>query len=909
MGVRSDLPIGTVTLVFTDVEGSTSLLHALGDRYVDVLADHRRLLRDAFRARGGVEVDTQGDAFFYAFASAGDAVRAAADAQRALAGHAWPDGHEVRVRMGVHTGEPIRTDEGYVGVDLHQGARLMAAAAGGQVAVSEATAAAVSNTGLDEALLIDLGEHALKDFSLPQRIFQLAGPGLEAAFPPLRTLSVRFVNIPTLGGPLVGRDDEVAAIVELFVDEGERLVTLTGPGGTGKTSLALRAGAELLERMTGGVVFCDLAPVADPSLLPAGIAAALGLREKGGVPTLDVIVSFIGQKQLLLILDNLEQLLDGVAVISKLLDACPQLAIIATSRAPLRLAREREQPVDPLTPEDALEVLAVRARRADPRFSLDGDLREQAIALCAQLDSLPLAIELAAARLRLFSLPELLARLDTRLPLLTGGRRDAPDRQRTLRATVDWSYELLDPGEQQSLARVAVFAGGFSAEAAEAVCDATVDEIGVLVEHSLIRRQDDRLTLLETIREYGVERLAERGEESGLRRRHADWFVDLAERSADALYGTQQVAWLDCLEAELDNVRAALVYLLDASDAEGALRLTSSLLIFWEARRAAEGRRMLEASLENRAGVEPHVLARGLFAIGQLTYFEGALTRAAAFLEEAARLSRETGDDPSLAVSLSRLSWIALDTGRTEDALRLAGEALAVLDRVTEPWAQAETLNYAGATIAECAEGSRGLQLLERSRSTYQAMGNDQRAGDVLNNLGWASMLEGDLVAAREYHRRNLEVARRIGDGLRLGLALGNLGVIETLAGDFESARPLMCESLISLRDRGERRSLPEAFIVAAAVLAGRGDVEGAGRLVGAIEAVNETDGRDLNPIERRILDEHILARVAPGRSDAFECARAEGRELTLTDAIARALEALGDEQDVQPQGSPPASS
>ena len=420
-----------MTLLFTDVEGSTSLLRALGDRYVDLLATHRRLLREAFRARGGVEVDAQGDAFFYAFPDAAGGVLAAADAQRALASQEWPEGHELRVRMGLHTGAPIRTDEGYVGIDLHKAARLMAAAAGGQVVVSEATAGSLAARALDDAWLTDLGEHLLKDFGVAQRVYQLAGRGLEADFPPLRTLSARFVNIPPLDGPLVGREQEVAAVVGLLVDERERLVTLTGPGGTGKTSLALRAGAELLERMTHGVVFCDLAPVADHALLPSAIAAALGLRETSGVLTVDVIAAFVGEKQLLMILDNLEQLLGGVAVIAHLIAACPQLAIIATSRSPLRLAAEREQPVDPLTPNDALELLIVRARRADPRFSLDGDLREQAIALCARLDHLPLAIELAATRLRLFPLPELLARLDTRLSLLTSGRRDAPARQRT----------------------------------------------------------------------------------------------------------------------------------------------------------------------------------------------------------------------------------------------------------------------------------------------------------------------------------------------------------------------------------------------------------------------------------------------------------------------------------------------
>jgi predicted ATPase/class 3 adenylate cyclase len=889
MGVRSDLPTGTVTLLFTDVEGSTGLLHALGDRYVDVLADHRRLLRDAFRAQAGVEVDTQGDAFFYAFPQAGGALLAAADAQRALAGHAWPEGLELRVRMGVHSGEPIPTDEGYVGVDLHQGARLMAAAAGGQVAVSAATAALADAT-VDELSLIDLGEHALKDFSLPQRIFQLAGSGLETAFPPLRTLSARFANIPALGGPLVGRADEVAAIVRLFAEEDERLVTLTGPGGTGKTSLALRAGAELLERMTGGVVFCDLAPVTDPGLLASAVAAALGLREKGGVSALELIVSFAGDKQLMLILDNLEQLLDGVAVISQLLDACPELAIVATSRAPLRLAREREQPVDPLSRADALEVLAVRARRADPRFRLDGDLREHAIELCARLDNLPLAIELAAARLRLFALPELLARLDTRLPLLTGGRRDAPDRQRTLRATLDWSYGLLESPEQRALARVAVFAGGFSAEAAEVVCGSSLDELAVLVEQSLVRQRDGRLTLLETIREYGLERLAEGGEERDLRRRHADWFVSFAERAAVELWGANQVAWLDLLEAEFDNLRVALAFLLDAPDVDNALRLTTALWVFWEARRGAEGRHMLEASLAHTAGADRLLLARARFAAGHATFYEGDMRRARAMFDEAIPVFRELGDDTWLALALTRLSWVEEDLGRTDQQVELALEALAVLERVTEAWARAETLNYAGTSLALGGEPSRGRGLLEEARAMYLAMGNGQRAGEVLNNLGWVAMVDGEFDLARGYYASNIEVARRVRDTSRLSHSLGNLALVEVLTGNLAAAVPIVRENLAIQRERSERRTIAEALVVVAAILASRSEHAGAARLVGASEAMYEAGGSQWNELEQRILEENVLG---DRDAEAFARARAEGRALTLPEALALAIDAL----------------
>jgi predicted ATPase len=493
----------------------------------------------------------------------------------------------------------------------------------------------------------------------------------------------------------------------------------------------------------------------------------------------------------------------------------------------------------------------------------------------------------------LFDLPQLLTRLDTRLSLLTSGRRDAPARQRTLRATLDWSYGLLDAGEQQTLARVAIFAGGFSVAAAEVVCDASLDELAALVEQNLIRRHDGRLTLLETIREYGLERLVERGEERDLRRRHANWFVGLAERASAALYGADQVAWLDRLELELENVRAALAFLLDVADVNGALRLTSSLWIFWEARAPVEGRRALQASLEHCAGADRHLVAGAVLATGHLLFFEGDLRRAATYFEDAVRAFRQLGDDAWLAVALARLSWVALDTGRTDELLAVTADALAVLEGVTEPWARAETLNYAGTALAQAGEAARGRALLEQSREMFVAMGNDQRAAEVLNNLGWVAMLDGDFDAARRHHHQNLDVARRIRDGFRLSLALGNLGLVEALAGDLEAARPIVRENLIVLQGRDAGRNIAEALVVAAAILASRGDHEEAGRLLGASEAIYERGGGGWNHLERQVVDAHVLGTLEAAETKAFDRARVEGRTMTDDEAIAGALAAL----------------
>jgi predicted ATPase/class 3 adenylate cyclase len=894
VSTRSDLPGGTVTLLFTDIEGSTKLLHALGQRYAGVLAGHHSLLRETFRARGGVEVDTAGDALFYVFAEAPAAVLASADAQRALSAHRWPDGYVVRVRMGIHTGEPMRSDEGYVGIDLHQGARLMAAAAGGQVLVGATTAARAAQSLPSDTFLIDLGDHLLKDFSAPQRIFQLAAPGLETEFPPPRTLSARFVNIPTLSGALVGRDEEVTAVVALFAGEHERLVTLTGPGGTGKTSLALRAGAELLDVTADGVVFCDLSPVTEPALLLSAVARALNLRESGGVPAVETIVAFIAHKQLLLILDNLEQLLDGVAVISQLLEECPRLLVLATSRAPLRLAAERQFPVNPLSPADALELLTVRARDADPDFSLVASLREQAVSLCRRLDHLPLAIELAAARLRLFALPELLERLDRRMALLTSGRRDAPARQQTLRATLDWSYNLLNEAERRTLARVAVFSGAFTVEAAEGVCDATIDGLASLVEQSLLRRlATGRLMLLETIREYSLERLAQDGAEHELHRRHADWFIALAERHAPALKGNAQAAALDFLDSELDDLQSATRFLLDTHDIDGALRLASSIWIFWESRRPAEGRRMLEACLEHLADANAHLAAEGLWATQILLFLDGDMDRARQLAEEALKTFHALGDEAWSLSSAIALGWIAAATGRADEALEIAREALISLKCVSEPWARGEALNYAGSTIAVIGgEMNLGRSLLEEAGAIYEATGNDQRAGGVFGNLGWLAMAEGQFALARTHHVRSIQLVRKTGDSYRLYTALGNLALVEVLTGNLERARPLVRENLEIQRERGERRPAGEALITAAAILI-REDCTSAMRILGAGEGMYGSEGREMSPFERTIVTEHVLPSVPATAAEACASARAEGRAMAASDAIEVALTAL----------------
>ncbi len=500
--VRPELPRGTVTLLFTDIEGSTRLLHELGDDYADVLGKHRAAVRDAFSRHGGVEVDTQGDAFFVAFARATDAVAAAGDIQLALS-----DG-PVRVRIGVHTGEPVATDEGYVGTDVHRAARIMGAGHGGQVVLSEATRQLLDSN----ADLRELGDHRLKDLTAPQHLYQLG----DADFPPLRTLY--RTNLPIQATPLVGRERELEEAGALL--RTHRLLTLTGPGGSGKTRLALQLAAEAIEDFPEGVFWAPLQALRDPALVERAVATSVGAD--------DGLVEHIGAKRVLILLDNFEQVIDATPTISSLLAGTPNAKVLVTSREPLHTESEQRYPVDPLPDDDAATLFVERARSVAPGFQSVAEVGE----ICRLLDGLPLAIELAAARVALLDPDELLERLDRRLPLLASRSRDAPARQQTLRATIEWSYELLDAGEQELFRNLAVFRGSFTLVAAEAVCDADLGALESLVVKSLVRRWGTgRLGMLDTIREYAVEQLDAAPDAEELYRRHADYFLLVADEA------------------------------------------------------------------------------------------------------------------------------------------------------------------------------------------------------------------------------------------------------------------------------------------------------------------------------------------------------------------------------------------
>lgn len=536
----SNLPTGTVTMLFTDIEGSTRLLERLGDRYADVLTECRQVLRGVFQEWNGHEVDTQGDAFFVVFARASDAVQAAANAQRALASHAWPEGASMRVRMGIHTGEPTRTAEGYVGMDVHRTARIMSAAHGGQVILSQATATLVEQDLPEDIGLRDLGEHRLKDLGRPRRLYQLVISELPADFPRLRTLDSYHHNLPVQLTPFIGRERELAAIQDILSREEAHLLTLTGPGGTGKTRLGLQVAAELSDHFADGIFFVNLAPISDPTLVLPAIVQALDIREDSGQSWPERLREVLHQKKLMLLLDNFEQVVSAGVEVVDILVTCPQLKIVVTSREALHVRGEHEFAVPPMTLPDlknlpdlatlsfnaAVALFLQRAQAVKPDFQLTNANARAIAEICTRLDGLPLAIELAAARVKLLPLQALLSRLDQRLTILTGAPRDAPTRQQTLHNAIEWSYNLLNEAEQKLFRRLSAFAGSFTLKAAEVLYGAYEDGEGagqvlellsLLIDKSLLRQLEEegaepRFTMLETIREYGLERLTEHGE-------------------------------------------------------------------------------------------------------------------------------------------------------------------------------------------------------------------------------------------------------------------------------------------------------------------------------------------------------------------------------------------------------------
>ncbi len=717
------LPSGVVTMLFTDVEGSTRLLDELGpERYAAALLDHRARLRAVADAHRGVEMGTEGDALFCVFRGAGDALAAAGEMQAAIAGG------PLRVRMGIHSGEVLLADGDYVGMAVHKAARICSAAHGGQVVASDQTRA------LAGVVLRDLGEHRLKDLTAPERLFQLG----EEDFPPLRTL--RHVNLPVQATPLIGRQRELAELVELAGSHG--VITLTGTGGTGKTRLALALAAELADRYVDGVWWVSLASVTDPRLVPAGIAAALGAIED--LPT------YVSRRSLLLVLDNLEQVINAAPAIGELLSGAQNCAAIVTSRERLAIAGEQEYPVPPLSRHDAVELFTTRAREVKPGFEPGAAID----AICERLDRLPLALELAATRVKLLSEHQLLSRLEQRLPLLAGGRRDVPERHSTMRAAIAWSYDLLSEPEQRLFTNLAVFSGSFELEAAEQISDADLNILQSLIEKSLVRQaENERHFLLKTTREYALEQFAASDEREEIRARHARWYLALgvAARGSDP----ERTEALIRLRQDTADISLALSWALD-HDIAGALPLADSLFKEWLATgRTGELARWYERALADPGALAPGDRADALAGLGRTLEFEENVDPARTALTEALALYEQAGNERGKVRVLNDLGGLEWVAGSSERSIAWHEQALAISERLDDPEEMARSLHYLADSLRDTREFERATELHHRSIHIHRARGLGS-GKSVVHSLGDLSLDKGDLSTAAGYYREAL---------------------------------------------------------------------------------------------------------------------------------------------------------
>jgi predicted ATPase/class 3 adenylate cyclase len=861
-------------MLFSDIEGSTVLLSRLGPAYADALDSQRLVLRKAWEAHGGTELGTEGDSFFVAFSTAGAAVAAAVQAQVELPRIDWPAGEQVRVRMGIHTGTPTVHDGGYVGMDVHRAARIAAAAHGGQVVVSQATAALVDGGLPQGAALHDLGKHHLKDIVLPEHLFQLSIDGLQADFPPLKSLGAAS-SLPRPATPLVGREGELAELAALLSSPEVRLVTLTGPGGSGKTRLAVGLAQKLVERFPDGVHFVPLATVTTADVMWTTIAEALDVPPEARVPP--ELYEHVAYLSGVLVMDNLEQIQAADDVVAQLLDAAPSMVVVATSRRPLHVPAEHEHPVPPLElPDDgtlpqaersgAVQLFVQHARKVRPSFQLTADNADEVSRVCRRLDGLPLAIELAAARSKLLSPAALLTRLDKALDLAATGRQ-GPSRQKTLRDTVAWSYDLLEAPQQAFFRRLGVCSGGADLDAiAAANLDGLgdtdpLDLVADLVDASLVTIVDGpagepRVAMLQTIRAYALDQLEAAGELLTVRGRHAQHFLHLAEHLAKQLKGDAHIQVRAQFEADHDNFRAALRFVLqDAPDGAGAdgrtaLRLCAALADFWTASGYyAEMRRWLDRAIEHSPGQ----------------------------------------DSPELARCLTELALNVGGTGDQEKASEYASASIAMWRRLEDSSGLPRALGVHGEIEIERGHYEAATELQQESLTAAQHAGDRRAVMVALGSLANLAFLDHQYERACELYRQAVAIARELGDPVQLVISQHNLACTLHKMGRFVEAANQMCAQIPQILRLNQPEMLTICAEDLAATLAELGAYPDAVRLIGAADAMRDQLNMPRRPTQQAFLAGPLAAARDTLRSEEWEASYQAGRNMTLEDALSQA--------------------
>ena len=906
---------GILTFLFSDIEGSTRLEQSIGTlRYGALRERHRTILRSAFKAHKGREQGTEGDSFFVVFDRPRDALQAAVEAQRALAAEPWPEDARIRVRIGLHSGIAEKTGGSLVGLAINRAARIAAAAHGGQIIASDATRALLSNELPDNLRLRELGEHRLRDLAGTERLVQVDADGLPAEFPAVRSIDSRPNNLPTQLTTFVGRDRELAEALELLGRT--RLLTMTGPGGTGKTRLSLQVAAAAAERFPDGVWFVALEPVRDPALVASTIARALGAQDSSTRPALDTLVDTISERQDLLLLDNFEQVLAAGPVVAELLRRCPNVTCLVTTRTALRISGEQEYPVpglpappdisrlsemerlnlplnvreldvDTLNQYEAVRLFIARAVAVRPGFAVTNVNAPSVAQICARLHGMPLAIELAAARIKLLTPDQILARLEHHLALLTAGSRDLPERQQTLRGAIAWSYDLLDVGFRELVDRLSVFRGGCDLETAEAVCGPAselgfhvFEGLGALVDQSLLRTDEaasePRFVMTETIAEFASEMLEARGQRDAIQERHARAFLDLAERAAPNLSGTDQRQWLDRLERDHDNLRAALDWSAARPEPEVAARIAFALWRFWQQRGYLnEARVRFEAMAAKGWALEPRLAAKFAEGFGGVAYWQADHPAAARWYGEALAIWRRLGDKGEIANALYNDAY-------------------------------ADILPYMGADRSELPEeeGRVSRAKLEEALALYREVDDKAGEGNALWGLGSYEYFARAGNDAERWYLEALALHRDSGQRTMEAWSLHMLALVTIAREDVRPSLRYAQHALHHFRDGGDVAGITLVLDDLASIAVAQGDAPRAARLHGGARHLQRTTGTDLaNYVEDtyRQFDAPSPRDALP--NDDFERYSAEGAAMSLDELVAYAL--AGDEPESDDTATP----